>query len=494
MTMNRIFTITLGVFLLSTFTFTPDVQAQRFLKGLADKAKEKVKEKLDQKLDKKMDDAIDDAFDGKREEKTTERKSEKVSYTSEEDYTESPSVYVAYERTWRGGDYFSIDRANDTGESDDEGNAILRIKKSNLFFKTQKDVIAAIPAVPTTRQILSSDQAVIDKLINFDLAVNDLYARKEQAIIESSMKATQAAMMNRRGTLMNAPSAPSMPASNALSQKIIEALMSSGVDMESIDEEEAMKVAARVIGKEYGIPEAEMVKMIKMSQTNPDAATAYMKKNFPVAAEKLKVIEQENKQFQDKVESNSSAIELHEIFQELVEYRDSESYNEALGRMYKIQSELTDFANDLLRQWQNSPECAKVESMEKDLVKRVDEYFAANNKGYNDQLPEFWEKGRKEQNAIINAYNETLVEKWRSKLQGFIDYLLPFAQKDADFEARIEQAKSRVKSTDANTIQMQNVLTGLNGASFNYVFSLPAIGMDAPRVDNVTEDRYSQAM
>lgn len=47
-------------------TFTPEVQAQGFLRGLAEKAKEKVKEKVTDKVERKAGEAADDVLSGKK--------------------------------------------------------------------------------------------------------------------------------------------------------------------------------------------------------------------------------------------------------------------------------------------------------------------------------------------------------------------------------------------------------------------------------------------
>lgn len=54
---------------LSMAAYTPEAQAQAFLKGLADKAKEKVKEKVEQKVESSVSNAMDRALNGKKSKK-----------------------------------------------------------------------------------------------------------------------------------------------------------------------------------------------------------------------------------------------------------------------------------------------------------------------------------------------------------------------------------------------------------------------------------------
>lgn len=471
--MKRITTITSGLLLLSAIAFTPEVQAQRFLRGLAEKAMENVKEKLEPKTDNNNESGY----------QTNE-------YQTDED------GYIRNVSPWHIGEYFSIENANRLEETDDDGNNVLKIKKPNVCFKTLKEIIVAIPSLPTVRQILDEDVTTTDKLINFDLAWRDYSNRSQQAIIESSTKVAEIAMANGRhaGVINSRSSAKAMPASQSLGEKIMEAIINSGADMENISEEEAMKIATKVLSQEYKIPESEMAKMIKMAQTNPDAATAYMKKNYPEAAKKLQIIEQENKQMQDEIKNSSDIIEMHDLFQEIIAYRNEESYQKAASKALYLESELTAYANELLSEWSKSAECAKIEAMEADLNKRVDEYLRAHNQTYNEQYPEFWERDRKAQNAIINKYNEMMVEKWRTKMQEYMDYLMPFAQRDAEYEAKAKKLDKKEKSNDADYLQIRNTVMSLTGSTFTILFNIPTYSMDSPRITNVSEDRYSNAM
>ncbi|MCQ2203809.1 MAG: hypothetical protein MJZ15_05145 [Bacteroidales bacterium] len=483
--MKHLSNIALGAFALSAFAVTPDAQAQSFLRGLAGKAKDKMEQKVDNKVDDAIDNALGNVFGRKKNDNS-------ANSSNDEFIIQPENVSV---EPWRSGEYFSLERANSTDETDDEGYYVKRIKKSNLNFKNQKDMLAALPAIPTTRQILSADAATIDKLIHFNLAFQDYQARVEQATIDASMKEYQAAVTS--GASLGVPSRPTttpMPATNALAQKMVEALMNSGIDMENADEEQVMKVAAGVMSKEYGIPEQEMVKMIKMSQTNPDAATAYMKKNYPAAAKKLQPVEEESKKAQEMLKVSPEMEEARKLFDEMLQTQNDEAYKAALGKMFALESELTTFANQLLAQWEKSPECAKIFAMEEDLNKRVNEYFRANNMGYNDRYPEFWRTDHQEQNAIINKYNEKMVEQWRAKLQECIDYFMPFAKRNADFAERVEALKKKAKAADADYLRMQNLLSSFSGGAFNMIYILPAYGMDSPRINNVSEDIDSLPM
>ncbi len=62
--------------------FTPEVQAQGFLKGLADKAKEKVKEKVTEKVEQKVSNAADAVLNGKKNK--TEKADKQAQVTNNE--------------------------------------------------------------------------------------------------------------------------------------------------------------------------------------------------------------------------------------------------------------------------------------------------------------------------------------------------------------------------------------------------------------------------
>ena len=81
--------------------FAPEAQAQGFLKGLADKAKEKVKEKITDKVDRSVEKAADNILDGKKGKKS--KNNEEADYqpsnrkTSKDDDT--PAGEAGYQKS-----------------------------------------------------------------------------------------------------------------------------------------------------------------------------------------------------------------------------------------------------------------------------------------------------------------------------------------------------------------------------------------------------------
>ena len=465
--------------------FNADVNAQGLLKGLKNKLKEKVEStvgsKLGLPLGKKSGNTATPAA-------TTATPAATASYESSESSGDGIKELAA--SGWSNGEYFDLFKANSTGEYDSNGDLILRKKQSTLHFNSVNDMLAALPAIPTAKQILNPEgegAAAIDGLINFDLARNDFNARREQAAMEDAMKRASAAMAN-----MGNPAAGGMPipqpqneAMQQLSTSLMGAMLNSGLDLENASEEEIMKATLGTLSKELNIPEAEMAKMMEMAKSNPEAATAYMMKKYPNVTKKFAPA---NPQPQAASEENE-LDQYQDIFDEIEALQKDEAFIAASKRVPQMPKIMQEYANQLLSQWATSETCAKIEAMEKELDQKTDAYMKEHNLSYNDEAPKLWTDGRKEQNALIDAYNETMVEQWRAKVQEEINYFKPHAERLAKLEARLNEAAKTLTNKTSQTImiQWQNISATLANYSFFVIYELPAVAMDAPRIYHVAE-------
>lgn len=461
------------ILLLCSFCISTQADAQF---GALKKLKQKMENKAAGALGKVLKtDAAPTQSAEKKSSLTPAQSSNNDEYTPEFNYAK-----------WEERLYFDIEKAN-ISDYDEHGEPILRIKQPTLHFKSTSEAIASIPSFPTTKQILNADnaKAKVDELINYSLALSEYNKILDQEANERAMKQADAALNNPQQQRLN-PQA-SMPVTTAFMKKIEEAIAKSGLNLENASEEQIMKAVVGTISKEMGIPEAEMTKMMTMAQSNPEGATAYLKKNYPNAAKKFGLIEAETKKVQ--VKEDPAYDKLAELMDELSAIIASEEYKNAVTYEQKMQLELKSFANQLLEQWPSSQEYAKVTAMEKELQAKLNDYMEKNNTNYNDEAPAFWVEGRKAQNAIINAYNESIFAKWCNHLQECKDKLLPVAKKLADVSDRIHQLYNTIDRADtANFIMhFDETYTAMSRYSFQTLYVLPNTAMDAPRIMNVLE-------
>lgn len=392
---------------------------------------------------------------------------------------------------WQSGEYFNVKKENNTGEYDSNGDVILRYKKSKQYFGTKVDAINALPAVPTARQILYPEgegKATVEALIDYDLAYNEYYARHYNKMMEDAMKTADAAMNGTLGKGVAITGRESMPVSSALADKMMQAITQSGINLETATQADIEKVAIKAMSKEFGIPEADMSKMMTMAKSNPDAATAYLKKNYPNAAKKMGILQAETEKVKAAVDPNFD--KYVELFEEAAAMSEDKQLEEARNRAVYIFGELETYANELLGQWPTSEAYAKVNAMEKELQAKTEEYMHATNTGYNDAAPAFWVEGRKAQNAVINGFNESMAEKWRGKIQEYIDYFKPCALRVADMESRLDKVRESITNEQMKDylLQFQTASAAITQVSFPVLFELPSVAMDAPRIGNVAEE------
>lgn len=470
-----------------TFCGAGTASAQAFLKGLADKAKDKVKEKVEAKVGAKIGKAIGAPKGAKDLAPVAPKPSPNAKTASSVTNSGSITTDIADDNEiykWRSGEYFDLELANTVYIDGFEKEK--RIKKSSLKFNSTLDMLNALPAVPTVRQILDFDydNHSADNLIHYALAHDEYVQQQIQKGEEIGLKMATEGLKRSGAT---ASSGSIMPASNALTDKMLEAIMKSGLNPETASEEEMMKVAISVISKEMGVPEAEMAKLMALAQTNPDAATAQLMKKYSTVAKKLGAIQKENAQFVQ--ESDETLDKIVQLGEELGTMASDEEFNNVRIRGVKMHEELNTYANELLVQWTTSETLAKINAMEEELSAKTDAYLKAHNMNYNDEAPDFWVEGRKQQNALIDAFNEKLAEQWRTKIQENIDFLKPYAFRIADIEARYYQVMNEIN--DSKFAEYTNYLQITSGYisqfSFPILYMLPAIAMDAPRIGHRPE-------
>ncbi|MDO4461890.1 MAG: hypothetical protein Q4C30_05250 [Bacteroidia bacterium] len=455
--MNRITIFTLAICLLASFS--PDANAQRFLKGLADKAKDKVLDKLEQKTDKSVD----------KKQSNTDNNKGNVGST-ESTYSYVPPMGEPY---WSLGKYFTLE---DNADSDDF------YAKSSLSFKSQLDLLSSLPAVPSVKQILDADAQVSDNLNNYLNGVTNFVQSTNASMMQAAQNysAPSFSFGAQRPT-----SVPNMPNTNALAQKMMEAIMNSGLNPETATEADMQRVVVSVMSKEYGVPEAEMSKIIKMAQTNPDKATAYLTQKYPAAAKKMNALNSEVAQLPAEEEPDKYAA----LLEESLALRENEAFNAAIQRAHSLPNELKAYADELLSGWTSSEEYAKIQEMDKKLNEDITDYLK-NSNSHNDVLPDKFSEPRRAENEIIRTYNEKLVAKWCDKVKEYIEYFTPYAKQSADMADRLAEASknSTNQAVKMMASQTQMVFATYNNVSFDILYKLPAIAMDAPRIDNLSED------
>lgn len=390
---------------------------------------------------------------------------------------------------WVDGYYFSTTDANRTGEYDNQNNPIVRIKKSSLHFGNSLDVLKALPALPTAKQIVNdADNKAADALINFELAYQEYYARKTQERMEFNMKmASVLQQMPAGGRPANQDAASLMPMTKDFLDKVMAEAKRRGLNLQTMTEAQSAQLTAAVMSKEYGIPEAEVLKLVAMAQTNPNGAMATLKQKYPAAAKKMGMMQAETAGMQKQL--SPEAEKFIDLLEEVNSVLNDEELQQAILKFHKVTSELEAYAYELIEQWPTSDTYAKLNAMEHELDAKTEAYMQAHGTNYNDEAPEVWVEGHKAQNALINAYNERIAELWRAKVQTYIDTYKPYAQRIAEVEDRLASATKTLKAEDLadHYYTYAEVINLFGEITIAQIYDLPSTAMNAPRISNVPE-------
>ena len=485
---NTIFAISILVMM---FASPSDVMAQSLLRRVANAAKSTVEGAVQGAVTGALNARGGKAAASTQQTTTTPQpaaESETESWETDEVSGEYDYSATLAPSEWMDGIYFSTTDANRTGEYDNQDNPILRIKKSSLHFGNTLDVLKALPALPTAKQIANdADNKAADVLINFDLAYQEYYARKMQEQMEISMKMASHHQQMPAGRPANQDAATLMPMTKDFLDKVMAEAKRRGLNLQTMTEAQSAQLTAAVMSKEFGIPEAEMLKLVAMAQTNPDGAMATLKQKYPAAAKKMGLMHAETAGLQQKV--SPEVEKFLELLEEVNSILSNEEITQAALNFQKAPAELEAYALELLAQWPTSDTYAKLNAMEHELDVKTEAYMQAHGTNYNDEAPEVWVEGRKAQNALINAYNERIAELWRAKVQTYIDAYKPYAQRIAEAEARLASAVKTLKTEElANQYftyaEVANVFGQL---TFSLLYELPSTAMNAPHISNVPE-------
>lgn len=472
------------------FASPSDVMAQSLLRRVANAAKSTVEGAVQGAVTGALSGKTKTAAAATTQQTTTPQpaaESETVTWETDEvsEYDYAASLASS---EWVDGYYFSTTDANRTGEYDSQDNPILRIKQPNIHFNNSLDVLKALPALPTAKQIVNdADNKAADVLINFELAYQEYYTRKMQERMEFNMKMASVLQQMPAGRPANQDAASLMPMTKDFLDKVMAEAKRRGLNLQTMTEAQSAQVTAAVMSKEFGIPEAEMVKLVAMAQTNPNGAMATLKQKYPAAAKKMGLIHAETAGMQKKL--SPEAEKFIDLLEEVNTLFSDEELQQAIMKFQKVMSELEAYAHELNEQWSTSDTYAKLNAMERELDAKTEAYMQAHGTNYNDEAPEVWVEGRKAQNALINAYNERIAELWRAKVQTYIDTYKPYALRIAEAEDRLASAVKTLKAEDLadQYYTYAEVINLFGEVTIAQIYDLPSTAMNAPRVSNVPE-------
>ncbi|MCQ2143691.1 MAG: hypothetical protein MJY56_06455 [Bacteroidales bacterium] len=258
--------------------------------------------------------------------------------------------------------------------------------ETDMEFTSFKELVAAIPALPSAKQIISSPEEGAAELAEFAAACGEFVTGqliKAAAMQQSALPAT----------------ASSMPAISP------EMMALANMDVEKMSQEELMAIA------------------MKMAAQRQAAGAGV------VAAP-------------DYSEEQDEAIDdvsdrLDEINEKVTEYVMTYSMT---GNALGLSKQLSRLYNELVEAWPASEECARIGEIEKDIDGKALKYFKDKHiyDYTNERFPQSWYDGRKEQNEIIAAYNMPAAIRWRKTVQTALDDAKPILDEMVAIDEKLE--------------------------------------------------------
>lgn len=311
-------------------------------------------------------------------------------------------------------------------------------------FKTYAEAIAAMPALPTAKDMTSESTlaAYRTQLINYQVAVENMRLAYMDAIARLS---TMGAKASRGAT---APSEAQMA------------------------QRQAVSAAFSKLSKE------ELAKIEKMSD---DEAMAYMQKNHPEVMTALTQSATAGPSGTPALNINEEKAdaydELHDKLMDVQDKANESMYTDMFNN--ELQTDFAKLRKEILDSWTTSAEYAKVNQMEAELKNKVNEYTKSSN-GRGQEYPPFWTAERKKQNEVIDQWNAKQAEKWLAKIADWQKKYKALAEEIATLDANLEQVRNGDEE-DFMYLQTKMISATLNDKVIRYtnlsggVFCFPQI-------------------
>lgn len=316
---------------------------------------------------------------------------------------------------------------------------------ANDSFKTYAEAIAAMPALPAANDLVSESAraAYRTQLVKYQKTVENMRLVYLDAIGRLSAMGHQASVTTAAPT----------EAQLAQRQAINEALMKlSKEELEKMDEDEVL---------EY------------MQKNHPDILAALTKGTGTATGNTgLKINEAKADAY------DSILTRLSDIQEKASAHLFSDMFNN------ELQNDFAELRKEILNSWKTSPEYAKVNQMEDELVRKVND-FNKNNYGKFQDYPPYWSAERKKQNEVIDQWNIRQTEKWLKKIAEWQAKYKAEAEEIAELDSRLDKIRGNDEE-DFLYLQAKMTAATLNERVTRYV-NLSGGVFCAPQIQHVPE-------
>lgn len=394
---------------MTMMAFAPEAQAQGFLKGLADKAKEKVKEKVV---------------------KATTSGSDKTAETTVAKPAQQGGQVVSNATNTAGGssqelidDLMREQEFSNPREVFEDITLHTAEPQEGITFNSLAEAIKALPQLPTATQVVTSDEAWV-------VAVNDFTKRCLNFSIGLTERFSNSVRNITQGAGVPKATEDQKKMAQASAMKILELMQKHGIDPEKTSDKEM----EAFVKKMYASGELKMPGGIGNIEAFMDDE-AESDDDFDAIREKIQA--------------------LQEAYFELIA---STTIMDAFGLNKRLEA----LHNEIIASWKGSEANKKVLAMDLALDKRFGDFVKDNpswGKEGEENYPPFWTEERIKENKVIEDFNKANAEKWLKVISDAMNEKMSVVKEIKAIDDEIEASFSN--KNDVTYCDLKNQLAGV---------------------------------
>ncbi len=371
------------------------------------------------------------------------------------------------------------------------------------------EAISQRPALPTVADLMSEEAkaAYAKKALAYEQAAQRFHAEQQIALqrLQSDIirlgndKRQQQA---RQQQAMQQASAKGLMPSQ---EELMQAVMSSGLNLETATEEQMMNVVADMYAKKWNISQADARTFMAMAMTQPQKAEAFLKQKYPELYQKLSKDMPGADQFMDLDADENTYGQLGDALMALSE--EARGVKEANMDMSKhvmnnqIANSIEDYSitlpglptnemeqlySQIIKGWATSAECAEANRLENALITRLEEWMrTVDTKNGAVPYPQWWVAERKKINAQIDAWNKRQAEAWLAAMAKYDTQLQGLAQRLVELDNQLETVRGGKPMNVAYCMAKMQVHTARTNM-YDYLFNCSA-ALNFPHVSRLPE-------
>lgn len=353
-----------------------------------------------------------------------------------------------------------------------------------MKINTLADAINNRPSMPTLADLMSpaAKAAYAKKGVLAYEAGTDIFRLNflnERTALQNKLHELQAKRQQQYSQQRSQMQQASQQGLMLSQEETMQVIMSSGLNLETATEEQMMDVMADAYAKKWGISKVDARTFMGMAMSNPKKAEAFLQQKYPDLYNRLQAVAPKtNEAFQSDpnedaygklqdqlMELAEEVRNIKESNMDMTEHLNNTMHANGLPGDYSFglapTNKLEALFIEAVAGWPKSAECTRAIQTENGLDARLEkwEYWKGATEGQTICRPGWWIEGRKQENALFDAYTKRSVEKWIATAQEYDAKLQSVAKRLLALDAQLEQLRSGKAETLAYCMAKLNIYT-----------------------------------